>query len=227
MRTFARAIGNERVSAANTIQGTLTEWLGSGLQNRVRQFDSARYLQKLSEPTNRSVRLVFGGQYLVSALPERSDRKGFGGILSPNQTRISPGESQAAPQTWPRPGKALFCVASAAPGPWPGDLSQTCDRSGPFLIGAAPQTPAAPAAPGPWPGDLSQTCDRSCSFSDIILRSANLDARKGQIVHRESGEPRCDRRLPLSEGLVAPRVANNEEAPGLIICDGGTTASGR
>ena len=26
--------------------GTLTEWLGSGLQNRVQQFDSARYLQR-------------------------------------------------------------------------------------------------------------------------------------------------------------------------------------
>lgn len=26
-------------------KGTLTEWLGSGLQNRLRQFESARYLQ--------------------------------------------------------------------------------------------------------------------------------------------------------------------------------------
>ena len=34
--TFATAIGK---------QGTLTEWLGSGLQNRARQFDSARYLK--------------------------------------------------------------------------------------------------------------------------------------------------------------------------------------
>ena len=30
--------------------GTLTEWLGSGLQNRVRQFESARYL-KTKTPT--------------------------------------------------------------------------------------------------------------------------------------------------------------------------------
>ncbi len=28
-----------------TQNGTLTEWLGSGLQNRVRQFESARYLK--------------------------------------------------------------------------------------------------------------------------------------------------------------------------------------
>lgn len=27
-------------------KGTLTEWLGSGLQNRVQQFESARYLYK-------------------------------------------------------------------------------------------------------------------------------------------------------------------------------------
>lgn len=36
--TFATAIGK---------QGTLTEWLGSGLQNRARQFDSARYLKPI------------------------------------------------------------------------------------------------------------------------------------------------------------------------------------
>lgn len=27
--------------------GTLAEWLGSGLQNRVRRFESARYLEKI------------------------------------------------------------------------------------------------------------------------------------------------------------------------------------
>ena len=29
----------------NDRNGTLAEWLGNGLQNRVQQFDSARYLQ--------------------------------------------------------------------------------------------------------------------------------------------------------------------------------------
>jgi hypothetical protein len=30
--------------AARKKNGTLTEWLGGGLQNRIRQFESARYL---------------------------------------------------------------------------------------------------------------------------------------------------------------------------------------
>ncbi len=30
----------------STIIGTLTEWLGSGLQNRLQQFESARYLNQ-------------------------------------------------------------------------------------------------------------------------------------------------------------------------------------
>ena len=45
MVTFATANAN----------GTLTERLGIGLQNRVRRFESARYLQA----RNRSVRPVF------------------------------------------------------------------------------------------------------------------------------------------------------------------------
>jgi hypothetical protein len=28
--------------------GTLAEWLGTGLQNRLRRFESAKYLEKLS-----------------------------------------------------------------------------------------------------------------------------------------------------------------------------------
>ncbi len=36
-------------ATANEKNGTLTEWLGSGLQNRVRRFESARYLNLSSE----------------------------------------------------------------------------------------------------------------------------------------------------------------------------------
>jgi hypothetical protein len=31
---------------ANKLKGTLAEWLGTGLQNRLQQFESARYLQQ-------------------------------------------------------------------------------------------------------------------------------------------------------------------------------------
>ena len=34
--------------AHEKIKGTLTEWLGSGLQNRERQFESARYLSNVN-----------------------------------------------------------------------------------------------------------------------------------------------------------------------------------
>ena len=34
------------IFAVRTPQGTVAEWLGSGLQNRVQRFESARYLNK-------------------------------------------------------------------------------------------------------------------------------------------------------------------------------------
>ena len=34
------------IFAVRTLQGTVAEWLGSGLQNRVQRFESARYLNK-------------------------------------------------------------------------------------------------------------------------------------------------------------------------------------
>lgn len=42
-------ISKNRINFALEIKknGTLTEWLGSGLQNRVQQFESAGYLKKL------------------------------------------------------------------------------------------------------------------------------------------------------------------------------------
>lgn len=36
------------ICLSKTANGTLAEWLGNGLQNRVQQFDSARYLQQKS-----------------------------------------------------------------------------------------------------------------------------------------------------------------------------------
>lgn len=61
--TFATAIGK---------QGTLTEWLGSGLQNRARQFDSARYLYKTIRcktlESSTLQRMVFLGGLYISGL---------------------------------------------------------------------------------------------------------------------------------------------------------------
>ena len=40
--------------AARKKNGTLTEWLGGGLQNRIRQFESARYLNGKTAIDNQS-----------------------------------------------------------------------------------------------------------------------------------------------------------------------------
>ena len=42
-----------------TTYGTLTEWLGSGLQNRVQQFESAGYLLKIEEDILQDIFLDF------------------------------------------------------------------------------------------------------------------------------------------------------------------------
>ena len=52
--TFATAIkkqrfNNQETNTCNTKFGTLADRLGNGLQNRVEQFDSARYLQHRAE----------------------------------------------------------------------------------------------------------------------------------------------------------------------------------
>ena len=38
-----------RTFALANHKGTLAEWLGNGLQNRVRRFESARYLKELKD----------------------------------------------------------------------------------------------------------------------------------------------------------------------------------
>ena len=43
-------------------KGTLAEWLGNGLQNRVRRFESARYLSR-NESLNRDSRSSFFTPY--------------------------------------------------------------------------------------------------------------------------------------------------------------------
>ena len=39
--------GSSPVHTAKSFVGTLTEWLGGGLQNRIQQFESAGYLHKV------------------------------------------------------------------------------------------------------------------------------------------------------------------------------------
>ena len=39
--------GSSPVHTAKSFVGTLTEWLGGGLQNRIQQFESAGYLPKV------------------------------------------------------------------------------------------------------------------------------------------------------------------------------------
>ena len=39
--------GSSPVHTAKSFIGTLTEWLGGGLQNRIQQFESAGYLHKV------------------------------------------------------------------------------------------------------------------------------------------------------------------------------------
>ena len=41
---FCRGENLFYLCSRNSPNGTLTEWLGSGLQNRLQQFESARYL---------------------------------------------------------------------------------------------------------------------------------------------------------------------------------------
>ena len=46
--------GNPKISstfATANHKGTLAEWLGNGLQNRVRRFESARYLKRVVKET--------------------------------------------------------------------------------------------------------------------------------------------------------------------------------
>lgn len=38
--------GKKKRLSLRTLNGTLAEWLGNGLQNRVQQFESAGYLKK-------------------------------------------------------------------------------------------------------------------------------------------------------------------------------------
>ena len=69
--TFATAIGK---------QGTLTEWLGSGLQNRARQFDSARYLKPIRCKTLESStlqRMFFWAVYTLGDFIEPVDFRVF------------------------------------------------------------------------------------------------------------------------------------------------------
>lgn len=53
--------------ALPTTNGTMAEWLGSGLQNRVQQFDSAWYLTKIRS------KVSFGPDFLL--LPYKENIK--------------------------------------------------------------------------------------------------------------------------------------------------------
>ena len=52
-----------------TFYGTLTEWLGSGLQNRVQQFESAGYLSRATEFISCSFCFILRKKHLNLTLP--------------------------------------------------------------------------------------------------------------------------------------------------------------
>ena len=63
--------GSSPVHTAKSFVGTLTEWLGGGLQNRIQQFESAGYLHKVIHiPVNHFFWYARHERCLTGASPE-------------------------------------------------------------------------------------------------------------------------------------------------------------
>jgi hypothetical protein len=56
---FCRGENLFYLCSRNSPNGTLTEWLGNGLQNRLQQFESARYLTMKSQMLKNKVFAIF------------------------------------------------------------------------------------------------------------------------------------------------------------------------
>ena len=79
--------GSSPVHTAHSIHfGTLTEWLGSGLQNRVQQFESAGYLNKKSKLSFESLLFLFSNTFAcinwnLQPLPQPSPTRDRGFLI--------------------------------------------------------------------------------------------------------------------------------------------------